>query len=71
MKLYSEALNSKDLAKSITKQMAISDRSNTTCVICCLLEESTDNFLNDLGLNESANISKINSDNFHLLLIFR
>ena len=33
VKSYAEALNSKDLAKSITKQMAISDRSNKTCVI--------------------------------------
>ena len=32
MKAYAEALNSKYLAKSITKQMAIFDRSNTTYV---------------------------------------
>ena len=46
--------------------MAISDRSNKTCVIFGLLEESTDNLLNDLGLNESANLSKINSDNISI-----
>ena len=66
VKSYAEALNSKDLAKSITKQMAIFDRSNKTCVIFGLLEESTDNLLNDLGLNESANLSKINSDNLSI-----
>ena len=46
MKSYDEALNSKDLAKSMTKKMAISDRS---CVIFDLLKESTDNLLNGLA----------------------
>ena len=36
------------------------------CVIFVKLEESTDNLLNDLGLNESANLSKINSDNLSI-----
>ena len=66
MKSYAEAINSKDLAKSITKQMAIYDRYNKTCVIFGLLDESSDNFLNELGLNESANLSKINSDNISI-----
>ena len=75
VKSYAEALNSKDLAKSITKEMAISDRSNTTCVIFGLLEESTNNFLNNLGFYESANLTKINSIiylfiNFRYLIVF-
>ena len=48
VKSYAEALNSKDLAKSITKQMAIYDRYNKTCVIFGLLEESTDNLLKSI-----------------------
>ena len=46
--------------------MAISDSYNKTCVIFGLLKESSDNLLTDLGLNESENLSKINSDNIYI-----
>lgn len=60
---YSEAANCIQLAKSITKQMAIEDRSSKTCIIFGLNEESSPTLINNLGLDKSSTISKISTDN--------